>query len=163
MECEKIRKVILENPETDIDKTQLSEIKIHIKDCKECTTFYEDNRGIWKLLDIWEPLVPEKDYVTKFWKKISEENLKNTGGIQKFIKNLRLSLMIPPAFAILFIVGIISFNFINDKNNYIVFTEIDRADEELLLNIESAITSKTTENLQIYGLWEENIDDIQGG
>jgi hypothetical protein len=62
------------------------------------------------------------------------------------------------------IISVISFNIFEFKRTKVVFTENDKADEELLIQVDSAISRETAKSLEIYGPWDEiPEEDNKGG
>jgi hypothetical protein len=170
MGCEKIRELILEYSEGNLNQSDKLEVESHLRECKGCNLYFGQSDKVWNLLDKWDTLDTKDDFIPRFWDRVSEEDTKG-GGVFDFFRNLRVDLVAGVVGVIMLILTVFLVNIFVSHNENIVFTEEDRADEELLIEFDKAITKETPDSLEVYGLWDvrepqsndENSEENNGG
>lgn len=166
MNCKELEELILEYTAGNLDQNEKLRVESHLRECKKCYLFFGQSNQVWNLLDEWDVIEPRKDIVTNFWERVSEEDVRGKG-IFDFFKNLKLNWSFGVALAVIaviMIISVISFNIFEFKRTKVVFTENDKADEELLIQVDSAISKETAKSLEIYGPWDEiPEEDNKGG
>ncbi|MBI2487225.1 MAG: zf-HC2 domain-containing protein [Deltaproteobacteria bacterium] len=162
MNCKELKELILEYTAGNLDQSEKLRVESHLKECKECYLFFGQSNQVWDLLDEWDIIEPKEDIVTNFWERVSEEEIRGKG-IFDFFKNLKLNWSFGVALAVIMIISVISFNIFEFKRTKVVFTENDKADEELLIELDRAVSRKTARGLDIYGPWEDEIEENDKG
>lgn len=170
MECEKIRELILDYSEVDLNQSDKLGVEKHLKECKECNIYFEQFHKVWNLLDNWHTVENKNDFIPRFWDRVTTED-KKKGNVFDFFRNLRVNLVAGGVGVIMLISVVFLFNIFVSHHDNIVFTEEDRSDEELLIEFDRSITKETAESLEIYGPWDvrepqsndEEIEENKGG
>jgi predicted anti-sigma-YlaC factor YlaD len=159
MRCEEIKGLILEYEDGDLDEGERERIESHLVECEDCSVFFKRSNEVWRLLDRWEAIEPRGDIVARFWDRVSEEDRKGRG-IFDLLKNPKPGWTLGAALAVILIIGVVTFDIIQPNRAQVVFTEEDRADEELLIRVDNAVSRETANSLSIYGPWDE--EDTKG-
>lgn len=154
MSCNELKESILEYKVGNLDQSEKIRVESHLRECKECNLFLMQSNQVWDLLDEWDIVEPKQNIATEFWKRVSEEDVKGKG-IFDYLKNLKLNWSFGAALAVILIVSVLTFNVFEFRRTEVVFTEIDEADEELLIQVDRAISRETAKSLEIYGAWDE--------
>lgn len=154
MRCEEIKELFHEYAVGSLDQGQKLRVESHVHECKECSLIFRDSNELWNILDNWDRIEPGEDFVAGFWKRISEDDVKGNG-ILDFLRNLRLNWALGVALAVIMIVSVMTLNIFQSDRANVVFTENDEADEELLIELDKAISRETATSLDIYGPWEQ--------
>ncbi len=162
MNCKELKELILEYAAGNLDQSEKLRVESHLKECKECYLFFRQSNQVWDLLDEWDVIEPKEDIVTNFWERVSGEEIREKG-IFDFFKNLKLNWSFGVALAVIMIISVISFNIFEFKRTEVVFTEKDKADEELLIELDRAVSRETARGLDIYGPWEDEIEENDKG
>jgi predicted anti-sigma-YlaC factor YlaD len=162
MGCEKIKELILEYPNGDLNQTEKMRVEAHLKECADCTLFLNGSHYVWNLMDGWEDVEVGENYVTKFWDRVSHEKTKKDW-IMEFVTNWKLGWTYAVALAVIVIVSVVLFNFFESGRTNIVFTEMDQADEKLLIDFDKAISREDWQSLDVYGPWDEPIEENNKG
>jgi Predicted transmembrane transcriptional regulator (anti-sigma factor) len=149
MKCENFKELILEYPDGELSQSERLRVETHLRECEGCDLLFKQVNGVWNLLDRWDGIEPEGDFVAKFWDRVSEGEVR--GGILDFFRNWRSGWAIAVSVAVILIVSIISINVFESDRADVVFTEIDRADEELLIKLERVTSRETAKSLEVYG------------
>ena len=162
MECEKIRELILDYSDGDLNQSDKLGVEKHLKECKECNIYFEQSHKVWNLLDNWHTVEIKNDFIPRFWDRVTTEDRKK-GNAFDFFRNLRPNLISGGVGVIILILVVFLVNILVSHHDNIVFTEGDRSDEELLIEFDRSITKETAEPLEIYGPWSDEIEENKGG
>ena len=162
MECEKIKELILEYPNWDLTRTEKMQVEVHLRECEDCALFFNESHQIWNLMDEWGGVDVGENFVTKFWDRVSHEDSRKSG-IMYFFRNWKLGWTYAAALAVIVIVSVILFNFFGSSRTSIVFTERDKTDERLLIDFDKAISREDGQSLDVYGPWDELIEENNKG
>ncbi len=170
MGCEKIRELFHEYSEGNLNKSDKLKVEGHLRECKGCNLYFEQSHEVWNLLDKWDTLDTKDDFIRRFWDRVSAGDAKK-GGVFDFFRNLRVNLVAGVVGVLILILCGFLVNIFVSHNEKFVFTENDRADEELLIEFDNAITKETPESLEVYGLWDvrelqsydQNVEENEGG
>jgi hypothetical protein len=161
MKCDNI-KALYDDFKTEIlDSEELSAVNKHLGSCNDCNNYYLENNKLSKLLDNWEEIEPQNNYVSKFWNKVDETELNSNKGVLGFFKGIKTAFVVPSLavalFCSLFIV-----------NMYWISTTPPTSDEDarddiFLLEINDIISVEGYESLKIYGLWNDLEEEPKEG
>jgi predicted anti-sigma-YlaC factor YlaD len=162
MSCNELKELILEYTVGNLDQDDKLRVESHLGECKDCNRFFRQSNEVWDLLDEWDVIEPKRDLVTNFWRSVSEEDSKGIR-ISDFFKSFRLGWSRAIALAVILIISVISFNIFEPEQTRVVFTESDKADEELLIELDRAVSRETARGLSIYGPWEDEIEKNDKG
>ena len=163
MRCEEIKDLVFEYPDGDLTQDERFRVETHLKECRECSLFLKQANGVWNLLDRWDGIEPQGDFVAAFWDKVAEEDLKKRGGILDFFRNLNLGWQVVVAVATILIVSFIALNVFQSDVAKVIVTETDRRDEELLMKLDKDISRGIPRSLRIYGPWKTKDEGIKEG
>jgi hypothetical protein len=163
MRCEKIKELILEHRIRDLDQSEKLKLDTHLGECKECDSLFRHSNEVWNLLDKWESIEPREGFLTEFWNRVLEEDTKKKESTFDFFRNWKLIWAPVAALTIIVIVSVISLDIFQPKLAEVVFTAEDEEDEKLLIELDRAISRETAESLDIYGPWNEEIEENNKG
>jgi hypothetical protein len=162
MKCKKVKELILDYSEDDLDQSDKLEVEKHLTICNECNVYYEQSYKVWNMLDKWDAVDVKDNFISKFWDKVSTQDSK-TISIFHFLRYSRVNLIGGLVGVVVLILGVFFANtFVSHRYN-IVFTEEDKFDEELLIEFDKAVSKETVELLDVYGPWDEKIEENKGG
>src|SRR5882724_10767073 len=99
-------------------------------------------------MDMWDDVDVRGNFVAKFWDRVSHEDTKR-GGIMEFFKNWKLGWTYAAALAVIVIVSVIWLSFFEFGRTNVVFTEMDKADEKLLIDFDKAISREDGQSLDV--------------
>lgn len=165
MKCEEIKQLYDGYKSEIIEGELFSTITSHLSDCKECNNFYMQNERLTTLLERWEEIEPQPNYVSAFWTKVDEAELNSNKGIVGFFKGLKTAFVVPSLAVALFCSLII-------VNMYRSSTptppppqamQEDFKDDRLLLEINDIISHESGETLKVYGLWNDLEEESKEG
>jgi hypothetical protein len=131
--------------------------------CHECSEFLRFANLEWKLLDKWEGIEPEEDYVIKFWGRLNHRE----EGPKPWLFNL-INYRVPnwsylSVVSLFLIIVVIVIAYVTAENSVVEYTEKDREDEKLLFEVDRTISFDSADMLEIYGLWKADNVDNKGG
>ena len=141
------------------DSTLVAE---HLGSCMDCNDYFMQNNRLSKLLDNWDEIQPQQNYVSKFWNKVDEEELKQNKGVIGFIKGIKTTFLVP-SLAVALFCSLIIVNIYRTSTDNPVLSEQDAKDNRLLLEINDIISVEGSESLQIYGLWNDLEEEPKEG
>lgn len=156
MECRNIKEMIIRYSSGDIDDRERVLVDRHIRECGDCGIYFKRSQNLWGVLDSWRDIEPERQYVTRFWKKVSIEDEKAATGLIGFLKGFKPRLAISGALATVLLVGIFTFALLGPGTLERVFQSSDEKDEMILIELDRATNSETSELLAIYGPWDNS-------
>jgi hypothetical protein len=170
MECKKVRELILDYSEGDLNQGDKLEVERHLGECNDCNLYFERSHKVWDLLDKWDTVDTKDNFIPRFWDRVSREDIK-TLNVFHFFRNLRINLVAGLAGVLILILGVFLANTFISSRYAIVITEEDRADDELLIEFDKAVSREADELLDVYGPWDvnelqpndEKIEDNKGG
>lgn len=156
MECRDIKELIVRYSSGDIEEKEKALVDEHVRDCHGCEQYYLRSERLWETLDTWEEIEPEREFVTKFWNKVSAGEDKAKTGFFGWLKGFKPKLAVSGALATVFIVGIFTFALLAPGTLDRAFRSADEKDEMILIELEKATTSETSALLAIYGPWDNS-------
>jgi predicted anti-sigma-YlaC factor YlaD len=162
MGCEKIKELILEYPNGDLTQIERMQVETHLRECADCSLFLNGSHHVWNLMDMWDGVEVGETFVAKFWDRVSHEDTRK-GGIIEFFRNWKLGWTYAGALVVIVIVSVILLNFFESGRTKVVFTEMDKADEKLLIDFDEAISREDEQSLDVYGPWDEPIEENNKG
>jgi len=163
MRCENIKSLILDYAVDELGEENRINVETHIKNCEECNRFFNLADNQWKLLDEWESIEPRADYLTNFWDRISNEELRDKRKFLKVFKFWKPNWSMVSALSVFLVVGVISTILITSNNYDVAYTESDKVDEEILFDLDRTISISDTDLLEVYGAWDVGDTQENGG
>ena len=157
MSCEGIKELILDYTADQLDHVSRLRVENHLKECMDCYQFLHYARSEWKLLEEFGNIEPSDDIITKFWKRVSDENSGKENGIFSFIKSFIPNWSIIPSLSLVFALVVVSIVYIHLSHQKMSYTARDREDEELLFELDRTISINNTNLLEIYGPWDDKL------
>ena len=137
----------------ELSDTDKYELLSKVESSEELRARFEESRKLWSYMDSAEAIEPEADYIRKFWKKVSEEEEKNSKSFFPFnFMNKRLAFATSLAvFLLLSTIMVNNFILEEEKTGYVY----DADDEILINNLEEALSLNSHHDLNVYGPWED--------
>jgi len=163
MECRNIKEYIIWYSSGDIEGSEKDLVDEHVKECKDCSRYLIRSEKLWDALDVWEEVVPRGEFITEFWKRVSSQENTAQAGLWGYLKSLRPSLAVTGALATILIVGIFTFAVFGPGIIDTPLRNSDERDELILIELDRATTTETSEVLAIYGPWDNSFDAIGNG
>lgn len=138
----------------DLEDDESRKIDALVEETSSLKKYLEDSKSTYSFLDSIEDVIPSENYISRFWNSVSEAETQYNEGFLSFITNWNIKWVFASSLATFLIVSAILINFIVlDSGTNIVYN--DAADEELLVNLDQAITLGTLETLDVFGPWDE--------
>ena len=164
MECKDIKEILTQYSLVDLQDAEKEEVQSHLRSCGDCESFVSQSNELWNLLDGWEGVEPDSQYLAKFWDKASVDEPELKPGFLSWIRDIRLNWTLAGAMASIFLVSIITFAaFSPDTRNSLLLSS-DERDELVLIELDNALSRETAEVLSIYGPWDGSSDfNTNGG
>ncbi len=162
MGCEKIKELILEYPGGDLTQIEKMQVEAHLRECADCALFLKESHDVWNLMDMWDGIEVRENFVARFWDRVSHEDTGKVGIIE-FFKNWKLGWAYGTALAVIVVAVVMWFGFFEPSRTKVVFTERDKADEKLLVDFDKAISREDGQSLDVYGPWDEPIEENDKG
>jgi hypothetical protein len=158
MECKEIKDLILEYPDGDLSQSERLQVEMHLKECGECSLFLDESHQVWNLMDKWDGIEAKGDFISKFWNRVSEEGTRKRG-VMDFFKNWKLGWIYVAATVVILIMSFVLVNFFQFDRTGVSLSEMDKADERLLIEFDKAISREGGQSLDVYGPWNEPIEE----
>lgn len=139
----------------DMNKEKSLEVEKLLAGSLEIQDYTRDSQSIWNMLDTVDDISPDDNYIARFWNAISEIEKNENKSVFNLFNLWNKKTTFAASFATFLIISAILVNFFvidQGGNNKYVY---DKADEELLDNLDRAITLNTPEYLRVYGPWDE--------
>jgi anti-sigma-K factor RskA len=160
MGCKEIKEFIFEYPDGDLSQSERLEVEVHLKECRDCSLFFNESHQVWDLLDKWDGIETEGDFVAKFWNRFSEND---KSGILDSLRNWKLNWAAAAAVVFILVMSVIGVSDFESNRTNVVFTERDKADEELLVGFDKSLSVEESKSLDIYGPWDETTQENSKG
>jgi len=154
MNCKDVKEYFDEFTLGILDGNAMSLIRDHIGGCKDCNSYFQDNKKLSVLMECWDVIEAKPDFVSDFWKKIDDKKHKEKAGILEFIRGFGKTALIPSVVALL-LCSVLIINMYQSVTHQPTFTEKDIKDEEFLNEIENIVTNDNYEMLNVYGVWND--------
>ena len=152
MECREIKETLIQYSLYDLEIPEKASIDNHMASCMECRSFVSESKELWGLLDAWEEVEPDSNFISNFWDKVDEP--KPAPGFINWIQNIRPNRTLAAAMASVFLVSIITFGVFNPDTRNALFMSADERDELILIELDDALSRETADVLSIYGPWD---------
>ena len=146
MNCKHIYKLFSEYFDKELKKDQIELLESHLESCSKCRDFYLEYSKTMDNLKKWQDIDPDKEYISKIWRKIESKSSKKSAWIlrDQFLKKSYLV----SAVIILFItLSIPVRNYYIGKNLEKILEEQDVVILEILQNYEFAQSINVIENI----------------
>lgn len=131
----------------DLSLEEKKEIEKLIGQSVEINNYYLKSKDLWKDLESLDEIQPSNNYITKFWNKVEEK------------ENSRFDLMLylrnywrfAGSFAVIIIAGVFVINSYtgNESADFVLNPD----DQEILNQLDNAITLNGDSTLEVYGPW----------
>ena len=158
MECRDCKELVIRYSSEDLPDGDRDLVQAHLGECEECSQYLAQSESLWSLLDEWREIEPRADFISDFWGRVSKEESGFYPGLFTRLKKLKPNWALAGALASILIVGIFTFALIGPDSGYRNYTNNDEQDEMLLLELDNATTRETTEELSIYGPWDNGVE-----
>ena len=138
----------------DLDMEESLEVEKLLAESQEIQNYKKDSQSIWNLLETVDEVSPDDNFISRFWDTVSKTEKNENEGVFNLFNFWNKKLTFAASFVTFLIVSAILINFFvinHDDNSKYVY---DKADEELLDNLDHAITLNTPEYLRVYGPWD---------
>ena len=152
MECKELKETLVQYSLDELGSKEKVSLENHIGNCDECRGYVSESIGLWSLLEAWDEVEPNNNYITNFWDKVEET--KPASGFLHWIQNIRLNWTLAGAMASIFLVSIITFGAFSPEMRNSIFMSTDERDELVLIELDNALSRETADVLSIYGPWD---------
>jgi len=124
-----------------------------IDNSEDLKEYFLESQKLWNFMGSADIIEPKGDYVTKFWNNVSREEEKRNKSFFNFNFFNRKWAFVSSLAVFLLLSTIIVNNFVieEEKTGYVY----DAEDELLLNNLEDALSMNSSEQLNVYGPWED--------
>ena len=144
MKCHKIRRLIPDFLEVQLNSKIHREISEHLQSCKDCAKekiLYEQS---WQLIGQWQDIKPEPGFKTRFWSRvINQTETKTAPHINIFRLPRPVSLALVTAATIVIIITIALPNYLRLRGPEILVSKMNEEEIILVENID------LVENLEV--------------
>ena len=161
MKCDDIKTLYDDFKSELLGGDELSAVNDHLSGCKDCNNYYMENNKLTQLMDSWEVIEPQSNYVSKFWIKVDEKELNSNKGVMGFFKGIKTAFLVP-SLAVALFCSLIIVNMYRTSIAPPTYEE-DAKDNRLLLEINDIISVEGYESLKIYGLWNDLDEEPKEG
>ncbi len=124
-----------------------------IDNSEDLKEYFLESQKLWNFMGSADIIEPKGDYVTKFWNNVSREEEKRKKSFFNFNFFNRKWAFVSSFAVFLLLSTIIVNNFVieEEKTGYVY----DAEDELLINNLEDALSMNSSEQLNVYGPWED--------
>jgi len=154
MKCDEIKALYDDFKTGILGNEMLSSVNNHLSSCNDCNNYFIENNKLSKLLDNWDGIEPQHNYVSKFWSRVDEKELSGNKGILGFFKGIKTAFLVP-SLAVALFCSLLIINMYKSSTSTPTTTAEDIKDNILLLEINDIISIDGYESLKIYGLWND--------
>jgi hypothetical protein len=162
MKCDDI-KALYDDFKTELlDNEELLRVNEHLGSCNDCKDYYLENNKLSKLLDSWEEIEPQSNYVSEFWNKVDEKQLNSNKGVIGYFKGIKTAFLVP-SLAVALFCSLLIINMYKTSTPTPPKSDEDAQDNRLLLEIDDIISIEGYESLKIYGLWNDLEEEPKEG
>ena len=158
MECKEIKEIVIQYSLGGLKHVEKAGVESHLDNCAECRSFLSESKKLWGLLDTWNEVEPNKEFVSKFWDKTSIDETNFKPGVLSRLGNIRPNWTLAGAMASIFLVSVITFSVFSPDTRNSLFMSADERDELILIELDNAISKETADVLSIYGPWDSGPD-----
>jgi len=158
MECKDIRRILVQYSLGDLGQVEKVGVERHLEECNECRLYLSQSNELWNLLDTWEEVEPDGNFISQFWDHASIDETKYKPGFLSQLGNFRLNWTIAGAMASIFLVSIITFAVFSPDITNTLYTNADEQYELILIELDNALSRDTADVLSIYGPWDNTFD-----
>ena len=141
----------------DLPDSDKEFVETHLGECEECSAYLAHSNMVWDVLDEWKDIEPGAEFVSEFWRRLSEEE-KDRMTFFGLFNIPRPGLAVAGALATVLIVGIFTFAIFSPDQEMNRFSERDEQDDLILQELDRATTSEAPEALAIYGPWDNGVE-----
>ena len=138
----------------DLEEAESKELESLFSNSSELNDYISSSNTVWEMLDGLEDVEPDKNYISRFWNTVEETSTSEKRSFFDYFKLGNKKFVFASSFVTFLIVSAFLVNFfvLNQGGSEYVFNQ---ADEELLDNLDHAITLNSPDNLQVFGPWDE--------
>jgi len=124
-----------------------------IDNSEDLKEYFLESQKLWNFMGSADIIEPKGDYVTKFWNNVSREEEKRNKSFFNFNFFNRKWAFVSSFAVFLLLSTIIVNNFVieEEKTGYVY----DAEDELLINNLEDALSMNSSEQLNVFGPWED--------
>lgn len=158
MECKDIKGILIQYSLGDLGQVEKVGVERHLEECNECRLYLSQSNELWNLLDTWEEVEPDGNFISQFWDQASIDETKYKPGFLSQLRNFKLNWTLAGAMASIFLVSIIAFAVFSPHTTNTLFTSADEQDELILIELDNALSRETADVLSIYGPWDNPLD-----
>ena len=158
MECKEIKEIVLQYSFGGLKQVERASVENHLDNCAECRSFLSESKKLWSLLETWDEVEPDQEFVSKFWDQTSIDETNFKPGFLSWLGNIRPNWTLAGAVASIFLVSVITFSVFSPDTRNSLFMSADERDELILIELDNAISRETADVLSIYGPWDNGSD-----
>ncbi|NIP38309.1 MAG: hypothetical protein GWO07_13045 [Candidatus Dadabacteria bacterium] len=162
MKCDDIKALYDGFKSEMLTANESSAVSEHLAGCTDCNDYYFENKKLARLLDNWDEISPQSNYVSKFWNRVDEQELNKNKGFIGLFKGIKTAFLVP-SLAIALFCSLLIVNMYRTTNIDPQVSEEDERDNRLLLEVNDIISQEGSESLKIYGLWNDLEEEPKEG
>ena len=154
MDCKDKKETLIQYSLGDLPLAQKESLENHLEECGECRSYLAESNSLWILMESWDEVEPEGDFVSSFWDKAKTDNPQLKPGFLHWIRDVKFNWTLAGAMASIFLVCVITFGAFDADTRNSLFMSTDERDEQILSELDNAIAQEITYELSIYGPWD---------
>lgn len=140
---EKVQRLLCD----DLTTIEKEELLVLLQGSQELQNYYQRSKLSWEKLENLEQVEPANSYMSRFWSKAAENKKKSFWFFDVFNLNWKFA----GSFTVFIIAAFFSVNYyLSTVNEEISFNS---EDEEILYQLDNAITLNSDSSLEVYGPW----------
>jgi len=158
MDCKNIKELLIQYSLDDLESDEKASVESHLDTCSECKSYLSESKNLWSLLETWDELEPDAQFLSNFWDKAAVDEVKLKPGFLSWVRDIKPNWTLAGAMASIFLVSIITFGVFSPDMANNLFMSDERQDELILIELDNAISTETAGVLAIYGAWDGGTD-----
>jgi len=158
MDCKNIKELLIQYSLGDLGPVEKTSVESHLENCTECRSYLSESNNLWSMLETWDEIEPDTEFLSNFWDKAAVNDVKLESGFLSWFRDIRLNWTLAGAMASIFLVSIITFSVFSPDTTNTLFMSADQRDELILIELDNAISRETADVLSIYGPWDDDSD-----
>ena len=156
MDCKNIKELLIQYSLGDLGTVEKTSVESHLENCTECKSYLSESNNLWSMLETWDEIEPDTEFLSNFWDKATVNDVKSKPGFLSWFRDIKPNWTLAGAMASILLVSIITFSVISPDTTNTLFMSDDQRDELILIELDNAISRETADVLSIYGPWDDD-------
>lgn len=162
MDCKNIKELLTQYSLENLGDVEKAIAESHLGGCSECKSYLSETENLWNLLEARDEIEPDRDYLSNFWDKAADDEVKIKPGFLRWFKDIKPNWTLAGAMASIFLVSVITFGAFSPDTRDSFLMSADERDELMLIELDDALSRETADILSIYGPWDGGTDTNGG-